>query len=73
MSTASVDAAICVGLQKLGLKSLKDKQREAVVSILNNKDTFVSLPTGYEKSISTCKFVLQGAVATAQHVYYLCP
>ena len=36
---------------KLGLTSLKEKQKEAILSILNNKDTFVCLPTGYGKSI----------------------
>jgi bloom syndrome protein len=31
--------------------NLKEKQLEAVLSFLNGKDVFVSLPTGYGKSI----------------------
>ena len=30
---------------------LKEKQKEAIRSILSGKDTFVSLPTGYGKSL----------------------
>ena len=35
---------------KLGI-TLKDKQLEAVLSFMRGKDVFVSLPTGYGKSI----------------------
>lgn len=31
--------------------TLKDKQLEAMVTFLSGKDVFVSLPTGYGKSI----------------------
>ena len=36
---------------ELGYDQLKDKQVEAAVSVLSGRDTFVSLPTGYGKSV----------------------
>ena len=36
---------------RLSIKQLNGKQREAVVSFVEGKDIFVSLPTGFEKSI----------------------
>lgn len=45
--TSIIDESV----RELGLKSLKEKQEEAVKSFLSNKDTFVALPTGYGKSI----------------------
>ncbi len=35
----------------LGYSNLKDKQIEAVTTFLEGNDTFVSLPTGYGKSL----------------------
>ena len=35
----------------LGLVSFKDKQDEALRAFLSGRDTFVSLPTGYGKSV----------------------
>ena len=35
----------------MGIASLKLKQEEAILSFLDGKDTFVSLPTGYGKSL----------------------
>jgi bloom syndrome protein len=35
----------------LGLNKFKPKQEEAIVSVFSGKDTFVSLPTGYGKSV----------------------
>ena len=43
-------AAIDAAERKLEIV-LKDKQREAVLSILEGKDVFVMLPTGYGKSM----------------------
>ena len=37
--------------RKLGYDSLKDKQVEAAEAFLGGSDTFVSLPTGYGKSV----------------------
>ena len=34
-----------------GLKELKEKQTEALLAFINRNDIFVSLPTGYGKSI----------------------
>ena len=35
----------------MGLKPLKEKQREALDTFTSGHDTFVALPTGYGKSI----------------------
>lgn len=43
-------AAVAVA-ETLGIPSLKEQQIEALVSFASGKDTFVSLPTGYGKSI----------------------
>ena len=43
-------AAVSVA-ETLGIPSLKEQQIEAFVSFASRKDTFVSLPTGYCKSI----------------------
>jgi len=37
--------------KQIGVQSFKPKQVEAVESFVSGKDTFVSLPTGYGKSI----------------------
>ena len=44
-------AAIIESAKILGIKWFKQKQVEAVESFLSGKDTFVSLPTGYGKSV----------------------
>ena len=46
-----VEAAIHESARDLGYDNLKDKQKEAVVAFLQGNDTFVSLPTGYGKSV----------------------
>ena len=46
-----IEAAIRKGGLALGFPELKAKQVEAMSSFLKGKDTFVSLPTGYGKSI----------------------
>ena len=37
--------------KEMGLVPLKAKQTEAVLAVVAGKDTFVTLPTGYGKSI----------------------
>ena len=37
--------------EELGFPSLKVKQKEAVRAFVKGNDTFVSLPTGYGKSV----------------------
>jgi len=37
--------------EQMGIHSLKPKQLEAISAFLSEKDVFVSLPTGYGKSI----------------------
>lgn len=43
--------AIAECAQRLGLQELKDKQLEAVSKFVEGHDIFVSLPTGYGKSV----------------------
>ena len=38
-------------VQTMGLQTLKPKQKEAVKAFLAGSDVFVTLPTGYGKSI----------------------
>ena len=37
--------------EKMGIANLKPKQLEAISAFLSGRDVFVSLPTGYGKSI----------------------
>ena len=45
------ERAVSDSVREMGLTTLKPKQLEAVLAFLDGKDTFVSLPTGYRKSI----------------------
>ncbi len=45
-----VQAAVAESASMLG-KELKDKQLEAITSFVEGNDIFVSLPTGYGKSL----------------------
>ena len=47
----SIDDAIDAAAARLGYEEVKSEQREAVRAIVNEKDVFVSLPTGYGKSL----------------------
>lgn len=47
----TVSAAIEDSRKALAIDRFKPKQVEALVTFLSGKDTFVSLPTGYGKSI----------------------
>ena len=47
----NVETAIRTGAKQLGYEDLKDKQMEAMCSFLNGNDVFVSLPTGFGKTI----------------------
>ena len=42
---------ICAG-KDAGFPDLKDKQKEAIKAFLKGNDKFVSLPTGYGKSVT---------------------
>ena len=48
-----LDKVLDYGLAKLGMdrNTLKDKQRDAIKSLMNWNDTMVILPTGYGKSL----------------------
>lgn len=52
-SGARMDSATIIteSALQLGFDALKDKQMEAVSTFISGSDTFVSLPTGYGKSI----------------------
>ena len=52
MTVSGHERALADVAQLLGYGSgFKEKQEEAIRSILSGKDTFVSLPTGYGKSL----------------------
>lgn len=45
-----VKEAVAESMKLVGMKSLWDKQQEALYAFLEGNDVFVSLPTGYGKS-----------------------
>ena len=51
MLKINLQRAISDGVVNLGLESLKEKQVEAITEFAQGHDTFVSLPTGYGKSV----------------------
>ena len=51
MTASVVQKALDETIREMGLFFLKEKQTEAVFSIVAGKDTLVTLPTGYGKSI----------------------
>ena len=51
MATATPLLDLDSAASKLGISSLKDKQREAITSFVDGHDVSVSLPTGYGKSL----------------------
>ena len=50
-SLEEIDHATEYALGQLGYASLKEKQKEALTAFVRGSDTFVSLPTGYGKSL----------------------
>ena len=50
-SEAEVERAIDSSAAMLGFPELREKQKEAIRSFVGGVDTFVSLPTGYGKSL----------------------
>ena len=51
-SEETTEQAIRSVCERVGITSLKEKQREALKAIVcNKKDTFICLPTGYGKSL----------------------
>lgn len=46
-----MEEVVAESARQLGFNTLKDKQLEAVCTFISGNDTFVSLPTGYGKSI----------------------
>ena len=51
MEDAKIELALQVAVTRLGFAEVKEKQKEAVVAFVSGKDVFVSLPTGYGKSL----------------------
>ena len=51
MTGTMVQKALDEVISEMGLFPLREKQTEAVLAIVAGKDTFVTLPTGYGKSI----------------------
>ena len=50
-NTVDLPSVLNLASQRMGIERLKPKQLEAVEAFVSRKDTFVSLPTGYGKSI----------------------
>ena len=48
---AVLDECMSTAAQTLGFANLKPEQHRAVVELVRGRDTFVSLPTGYGKSL----------------------
>ena len=79
MATATPLLDLDSAASKLGISSLKDKQREAITSFVDGHDVFVSLPTGYGKSLcytlvrqSQRCAVTAGMQATLHHLFRCC-
>ena len=51
LAEKSINEAITWALEAMPLNPLKPKQLEAVHTFMSGRDTFVSLPTGYGKSV----------------------
>ncbi len=47
----NMQRAISDSASRLGVESLREKQLEAITAFTEGHDTFVSLPTGYGKSM----------------------
>ena len=82
MATATPLLDLDSAASKLGISSLKDKQREAITSFVDGDDVFVSLPTGYGKSLcytllplvrqSQRCAVTAGMQSTLHHLFRCC-
>ena len=48
----NLHTAIEMAKEALGLTELKPKQVEAISAFVSGKDVFISLPTGYGKSVT---------------------
>lgn len=46
-----LELSMRAAIARMEIKELKDKQKEAIRSFASGKDVFVSLPTGYGKSL----------------------
>ena len=50
-SYSTLDSAIDAAAARLGYEEVKPEQREAVRGLVNGRDVFVALPTGFGKSL----------------------
>ena len=46
-----ITAIVRVAAAKAGFQDLKPEQMQAILEFIDDRDTFVSLPTGYGKSL----------------------
>ena len=51
LTTEDVNTAITGSVRDLGYSSLKQEQKLVIVNFWNGNDVFVTLPTGYGKSL----------------------
>lgn len=45
------ESALKVAIKRLSFEELKDEQMEAIKAFVSGNDVFISLPTGYGKSL----------------------
>ena len=50
-TTMDLSSALDQASRRMGIQGLRPKQLEAIEAFVSGKDTFISLPTGYGKSI----------------------
>ena len=58
-SQIAISSSVDTATRILCYSSLKDKQKEAIVTFVSGKDVFVALPTGYGKSLCYMVFFLE--------------
>ena len=62
MATEAVTKVIEECAQKMGYESLKRQQKEAIFWFVQKRDVFVTLPTGFGKSMSKCHMTLRDVI-----------
>ena len=55
-SITSMEEALALAATKLGYELLKTEQKEAVKAFVEGNDVFVSLPTGFGKTLCIALF-----------------
>ena len=64
----SILVAVKEASESIGISKLKDEQKDALVAFVSGRDVFVSLPTGFSKSL--CYSCLPGVFARLRNTEY---